>query len=866
MRQIALLVALAAVQTVGTGAVPREQPVQQQVEQPPIFRTGIELVRIDVRAVDEAGVPVRDLRPDEIAISEAGEERPILLFQHVQQPVGSYAEVARRTIASEVSTNQGSPRGHVYVLVFDQFHITAGNEQRVRMAAERFLRTKIRPGDRIAVYALPGPGPQIDFTSDVTRAINELVSIRGSRDDSSGGAVVPMTIYDAYEITRGNDETLTRYINAANDPQAGADTTGSAASRQASAREPEDPAVVRRVVTENARSIVARADQDARQFLQQMADVVAALREVDGRKAVLLFSEGFEIDNVGRELEEVAAAAAQSYSVVFGFDLNRRFQNLQDQGPRSTSLAAEILSRLQSIGSLASETDGELFVDASARADSLLDRVSEASQDYYLVGFQPSAAALKDRRQYRRIKVSATRPGVRLSSRTGYSLGPDLSQADRRRAIDTALRVPFSQQGLKVEYTTYVLRGSSSDAQRVMLSLAAELPIVSGESRAADVVFAVRDVRTGQLAASGADTLSLPETSSPGATMGMGYYRVQFELPPGTYLMRAVVREPGGSLGSADRRFQVRTLSGPSVSAGDLILGSTDTRGLPVRTVVYASEVLAGISEIYARSSSQLAGASVGVELLPFGDVSAVTSGRADLGEIQSDSRGAKRSVKVELPLEGIEPGEYVVRATVRHNQETVAELLRDVTIAAGTRPAAPPAPAVAPPTPTVVLQGEVIRQWLASLRGRAAGTPAEAAASLAASADWSGAEKALPAAAEPGPVAAALAGVVRFSRGDFAGAVAPLRMFTAAEPGDASAAFLLGWAHAGAADDRSAIGAWRAAIVANGRLVPAYLAAIDAYLRLGEPSLALQVAKAGVTAVPESPELRARLEGLARR
>ena len=38
--------------------------------------------------------------------------------------------LAQRTIASEVSTNQGSPRGNVYVLVFDQLHIMPGNEQR----------------------------------------------------------------------------------------------------------------------------------------------------------------------------------------------------------------------------------------------------------------------------------------------------------------------------------------------------------------------------------------------------------------------------------------------------------------------------------------------------------------------------------------------------------------------------------------------------------------------------------------------------------------------------------------------------------------------------------------------------------------
>ena len=156
--------------------------------------------------------PIRDLKADEIEIFEGGDRRPVLLFQHVIQPIGTYAEVAQRTIASEVSTNQGAPRGNVYVLVFDQAHITAGNEQRARQAAERFLRRRLKPGDRVALYALPGPGPQIEFTADAGRAIRELSSVRGSREDQQLGATGPMRVYEAYEIARGNQEVLGRYV------------------------------------------------------------------------------------------------------------------------------------------------------------------------------------------------------------------------------------------------------------------------------------------------------------------------------------------------------------------------------------------------------------------------------------------------------------------------------------------------------------------------------------------------------------------------------------------------------------------------------------------------------------------------------
>src|SRR5262249_23993317 len=143
------------------------------------FRAGVELVRLDVRVVDADGRPVRDLRQDEVEVIEQGERRPVVFFQHIEEPTQSYAEVASHTVAGEVSTNQGAARGHLYVLVFDQLHITPGNEQRARQAAERFIQTRLRPGDRVALYALPGPGPQLPFNVDRRRVVAELTKVRG---------------------------------------------------------------------------------------------------------------------------------------------------------------------------------------------------------------------------------------------------------------------------------------------------------------------------------------------------------------------------------------------------------------------------------------------------------------------------------------------------------------------------------------------------------------------------------------------------------------------------------------------------------------------------------------------------------------
>jgi len=845
----------------------RPEPSSTSPQPAPVFRSGLELVRVDVRVTDRDGHPIADLRPDEVQIKEEGTPRPVLLFQHIEAPQGTYAEAAQRTIAAQVSTNQGSPRGHVYVFVFDETHILPGHEQRARRAAEHFLRTRMRPGDRVALYALPGPGPHVDFTADVSRVLRDLTSVRGAAEQTGTGALsalAPMRTYEAYEIVRGNQQILDRLTNEVSQNLLASDTRSTSRTRSSAAAVYDDPAENRRVLTEDARSLVARADGDARRFLMAFADVIRALRMVDGRKTVLLFSEGFPIDNVTHELEDVAAAAAQSSSVVYAMDLNPRTVEANEDAPRGGEQTTETRDKLQSLGSITAATAGTLINDAPAQLDRALAQIAEATEDYYLVGFAPGAGS-GDRDRYRRIQVIVTRPGARVSARTGFALNPSTTPADRRRTIDAALRAPFTQQGLRVEYTTYTLRGAVPGTERVIVSLTAELPVASTGTAEADVVYIVRNVPTGEVAASGSDRIALPQTTQDsGARTGIGVYRVQLSLRPGTYLMRAVVREPGGLLGSADRRFQVRALDGPDTTASDLVLGSSSEAGLPVRATAYVSDLLTGVFELYGRTESQLRDLAVTTDLVPVDGGSASLSTRAELQPIRARDDGASRGVRVELPLASVTPGQYLVRATVRNGSDTITELLRDVIVRAGARPPAAGAPvSSARFEPLDVLQGAVARQLVEAIQARARGRTIEAAAGLAVSGNWSAVEATLGSAASGSADESILRGMAAFARSDYQRAIAAFRAAQDAGATDAALSFVLGWAHAAAGDDRPAITAWRTAILTDSSLVSAYLALVEAYVRLGQPDLARQVVKNGLRALPNSPELLDRLARL---
>ena len=835
-------------------------PSRSQDAQSPVFRAGVDLVRLDVRVIGPDGVPVRDLTAAEIEVSESGQRRPVMLFQHIAESVGPTADVSRRTVASAVSTNRGAPRGHLYVLVFDQHHITAGNEQRARHAAEAFLRARVGPGDRVAVYGVPGPGPYVDFTTDTNRAIAEVAKVNGSLNRIGTGALGSMAVFEAYAIGRGDELALARVIAGYSNASTSSDLLTDVVRSSG-----DDPRVSRQLVREDARRIVALADEASRRFLATFADLVRALRPYEGRKTVMLFSEGFFTDHVSRELEQVAASAAESYSVVYGIDLNSRASDPRQTGPLGGSQHAEIQSRLEPLATLALETDGRLVTMANDWMDEALAGIATESADYYIVGFEPSADALRNRERYHRLKVDVKRPGAHVSTRTGYAIEPDPLLRDRRRAINIALSAPYPMQGLPVEYTTYVIPGADADSNRVVLSLAAELPLSSSRNATADVVFAVRRLNDGKVIASGTDSMSLPSAATAGAATGIGTFRVQFDLPPGDYGMRAVVREPGGLVGSADRRFTIRGPARAGVSAGDLVFQPDGGPRFPVRTIAGRDEAVAGRLELYGRSAAELERAHVTVAVLAAAasDGAAITTMRAELSDMHATATGVSRTADLRLPLAGIEPGRYVARAIVDVEGRTMVVSEREIEVAA--RPPRERSADSSPIDPGEIVRGELARQYVGALRARA-GVADTGLFDAALQDRWDLVGRGL--SERRGAAAAeidALRGLGQLARRDLAGAIGSFSASLRANDRDARAAFFLGWAHHLAGAHRDAITSWRNAAYLDPALVPAHLALADAYVQLAQPALALQALRSGLGALPKSPELLNRLSQLER-
>ena len=804
---------------------------------------------MDVRITGADALPIKDLRAEEVIVADKGRTAPVVLLQHIEEPPGTYDDVAQRTVSSEVSTNRGAP-----AVIFTCWCSIAAHR-----AGKR--RTRTRRGRTVSEDPRASRGSRGRVRDPRPRASIELRDRRrqGNRrapDGAWGTRANRSHGYGEHECRRGvpncagDQFVLADVVGRLSAESAPTDVGGSPQARRGDADSSDNDVFVR-AVKENAQTVVAKADGDARRFLLLLTRLMREMRGIEGRKAVVLLSEGFYSDHVARELEDAAAAAAQSYSVVYSLDLNRRGPSPADAAPRGAAPQREEQSRIEPLGTLAAETDGRLFVDAGARLDRVFESIANESQDYYIVGFAPGGVE-NDKSKYRRVTIRISRRGARVSTRTGYTLEPpDPSPAARRRQIDTAFAAPFPEQGLPVEFTTYELRGSAPGVSKVVLTVAAEIPI--GHIKrigATDVIFVVQQARTGRVVAGGTDTLKLPETGQNEAASVGGICRVQFEAPPGKYIARVVVREPGGLVGSADRRFDVRDLDGPDLTASDLVVGSLHDP-LPVRLRTTAADVLTGTLEIYGRTAEQLRDIDVRVELSSIGGSAPVIVADVELLDAQQDDRGASRVALIELPLANVAAGRYAVRAAVQAAGTIRSEATREVEIATDLLPTATAARLRDGSfEPEALLDGDVVRRYLATVR-RAAPTLARAV-DLAAAGSWNKVEGVVALNAST----AGVRGLARLSRRDYDAAATLFATALEHDERSAALAFFLGWAHSARGNLPQAISAWRRTTFVDATLVSAHLALADAYVQLGQRALAIQAVRAGLTALPASPEL----------
>lgn len=282
-------VVLAAVALLGAAATGPSAQTQSPPGQP-IFRSGVDLITIDVVVVDGDGQQMPSLTADDFAVEVDGKPRAVLSAQYFEgaPPMvpGSReaAEAARRASAAPAD-----PNANQIVLAIDVGSTSPASREQVLAAANAVL-DRLPPADRVATVALPLRMGEFTFTTNREASRQTLQDITGWSPRL--GTQMPFGIVEALGMDRREREWE------------------AAVSRVCNRGDEFVRLACRADLEAQARVLVSEANARAATTTTSLEVLLRSLARVEGPKTMLFFSEELPTDGARVEVERVARAAA----------------------------------------------------------------------------------------------------------------------------------------------------------------------------------------------------------------------------------------------------------------------------------------------------------------------------------------------------------------------------------------------------------------------------------------------------------------------------------------------------------------------------------------------------------------------------
>ena len=614
------------------------------------FKSGAELVSIDVLATDAEGAPIADLTAKDFTLKVDGKVRALQSVQLVR-----LADPNRATAAATPSSaakapapfaTNTDPKGRTFVFAIDHDQIHPGNEKPVIDAASRLL-DRLAPEDRVAVVTLPRGKIEADLTTDHAAARAALSRVTGHAPRMSSRFDFSIKEALAALARQNGDEELSKnLINEMVDRECHNETLNVCV-----------PALM-----SDARDYARELTNSARDTVRGLSAFLSGLSALEGTKSIIFVSERLiDMPAVRRELQDLGKAADLARVRTFVIQVNRP---LYDIGRRRAPAdePGDLGMEMTGLENVAAVTGGEMFR-PSARVDAVMTRIDLSTSAYYLIGFEPSD---KERDgKYHRIQVTLNRPNVTLKSRAGFQI-----TARTESTKTTADASPLAgllrdnirgYRDLPLRATAFAYRADESDRVKVVV-MAETLGTAALESAA----FALISESGGQGAEWVADAREL--AAAPLVTAGA--------VLPGRYRVRIAASDAIGRQGVVDVPLDAQLTDAAPLQLSTLMAGRiTNGAFQPRFDLVTASEVT-GFLEIYG--VPLLAGAPTAtLELAAAADGPALAS--TDM-TIAASAVADRRLARATLPFPaGAPTGDLILRARVFLDGRPVGTVIRTV-------------------------------------------------------------------------------------------------------------------------------------------------------------------------------------------
>jgi VWFA-related protein len=538
-------------------------------DEPTTFKVNVRLVLVRVVVRDSHGHAIGNLHKEDFELLDSGKLQVISHFS-VEQPATqvpvkpSEPSPAESTPAEstagtgpQAAAAQPSIAGRFIAYVFDDVHIKFGDLTHVRAAFDRRL-AGLQPTERIAIFSTSGQS-NLDFTDDRAKLHDTLAHLQPRPVAGSGVTQCPDISYYMADLIQNKHDPEAMQVAIADALNCAYD--GDRQFLQAA----------QSLVQSETMNRLASGDTESRLALGVLKDAVRRISAMPGQRNLIVVSPGFLTSQLEPEYTDVVDRALRGQIIISSLDARGLYTVLPGGDlskvtrPDPTTQTLETQFALRSavdegdvLAVLADGTGGTFFHNSNDM-DEGLRRVADTPEYYYMLGFTPQN--LKMNGSFHNLNVNLkVRERYVVQARRGYyapSHSEDAAEEASREVEDEVFSVE-ELHDLPVDLHTQFFK-ASDDAAR--LTVLAHLDVkhfryrkVQGRSRNDLTIVAALFDHNGNFVQGNQKTLqmrwldqTLENRLSSGITL-----RASFDVKPGNYLVRLVVRDAEGQQMAAE--------------------------------------------------------------------------------------------------------------------------------------------------------------------------------------------------------------------------------------------------------------------------------------------------------------------------
>jgi VWFA-related protein len=544
-----------------------------------VVKISTNLIQVDVTVTDSKGNVVKDLKAADFEIYENGEKQKITSFSFVssaQEKTETVKKTAEKVLVPVPSAELKPEQvRRTFALVVDDLSLSFESAYYTRRALKKFVDEQMRDGDLVAIIRTgAGIGALQQFTTDRRQLYAAIERVKWNPSGRGGlSAFAPIRDNEKIENEGESEEDKQARENSENafdDFQGAFFATGT---------------------------------------LGALRYILTGMKELPGRKSVILFSDGFKIlqrdeqgfSDGGRVLEFLRQLVdtANRSSVVFYTVDARGLQTAGITAEDSVNVSSpgriqqvlsersnELFDTQAGLTFLAQETGGFAILnnnDLSGGVRRVLD-----DQSYYLIGYDPDTDTFDPKtRRFNKLEIKVKNKDLKVRYRSGFFNVADrdapVAKTNQTPAqqIQEALTSPFAVNDISLRlnalFGNNVVQGSF--VRSLLHVNAQDLKFIDGPNGIKQATFDILAVTFGDNGAP-IDQLSrqyiLPVNDEMYKRIVKNGFVYYFTLPikkPGAYQFRAAIRDvQTGKVGSASQFIEVPNLKKERLTISGIVL------------------------------------------------------------------------------------------------------------------------------------------------------------------------------------------------------------------------------------------------------------------------------------------------------